>query len=144
MLRVRLAKGRARSRATNVISKYIRLSARHTTYNFPMAAYLLCALTIPRSKCTLMDCIKQRDGRAGKGEGRSGGGKLGGRARPSGRFQRDARRRAPPVERILFREIAMIFNTLSHARRSINPKQSVARLPQHFIDKYSLVMDDAI
>jgi len=55
---------RRRDRAANVISKYTRLSARRATYNFPMAACLPCALTIPRSKCTLMDCIKQRDGRA--------------------------------------------------------------------------------
>lgn len=41
-------------------------AAQHTIFHGGRrtAPYLLCALTIPRSKCTLMDCIKQRDERA--------------------------------------------------------------------------------
>lgn len=89
-------RGGAHDRATNVISKYTRLYRRgiqHTIFRWRRT----CALTIPRSKCTLMDCIKQRDGQADRVEGGRGRGI--GRARegeldPTGHFQRDARRHA--------------------------------------------------
>lgn len=82
----------AYGRTTNVISKYTRLYRRgiqHTIFRWRRT----CALTIPRSKCTLMDCIKQRDGRADRVE-RGGLGGREGELDPTGHFERDARRHA--------------------------------------------------
>ena len=54
--------------------------AQHTIFHRDGVAaaqyrwYLARALTIPRSKCTLMDCIKQRDEGVGGGRGEGGRG----------------------------------------------------------------------
>lgn len=67
-----------------------RRGIQHTIFRWRRT----CALTIPRSKCTLMDCIKQRDGREGFVRGGGGGGEPRGRegelTTGAGHFQRDA------------------------------------------------------
>lgn len=70
------------TRLMSFLSTHTLVDARNTLFSIVTGVaaaqyrwYLARALTIPRSKCTLMDCIKQRDKGVGgnRGEGGRGG-----------------------------------------------------------------------